>query len=96
MTTPNSRKPTPKAQGPKPKADALAREVIASALDDTLVVEAAAGTGKTSCGWRETPCLDGLQKQSAFYRSAAFNLVILPRHQQLPSATLSPVRLHAA
>src|SRR5436190_14582457 len=48
MTTPNSQPPTPKAEGPKPKADALAREAIASALDETLVVEAAAGTGKTT------------------------------------------------
>jgi ATP-dependent exoDNAse (exonuclease V) beta subunit len=31
-----------------PKPDALAREAIANALDDTLVVEAAAGTGKTT------------------------------------------------
>ena len=39
---------TTNAQSPKPKADALAREAIASALDETLVVEAAAGTGKTT------------------------------------------------
>ena len=32
----------------KPLADARARHLIASALDDTLVVEAAAGTGKTT------------------------------------------------
>jgi ATP-dependent helicase/nuclease subunit A len=32
----------------KPLADAQARELIANALDDTLVVEAAAGTGKTT------------------------------------------------
>jgi ATP-dependent helicase/nuclease subunit A len=30
------------------KADKAARETIANALDDTLVVEAAAGTGKTT------------------------------------------------
>src|SRR6185436_20536317 len=39
---------TSNAQGPTPKADALAREIIASALDATVVVEAAAGTGKTT------------------------------------------------
>ena len=33
---------------PAPLADGAAREAIASALDDTLVVEAAAGTGKTT------------------------------------------------
>src|SRR5215212_5509246 len=32
----------------KPFADAADRKVIATALDDTLVVEAAAGTGKTT------------------------------------------------
>src|SRR5512132_2209617 len=32
----------------KPLADAQARDLIAHALDDTLVVEAAAGTGKTT------------------------------------------------
>lgn len=32
----------------KPLADAQARDLIADALDDTLVVEAAAGTGKTT------------------------------------------------
>jgi len=32
----------------KPLADAHARDLIANALDDTLVVEAAAGTGKTT------------------------------------------------
>jgi len=31
-----------------PLADAAARDAIATALDDTLVVEAAAGTGKTT------------------------------------------------
>jgi len=41
MTTPNARLQTP-------KADADARETIAHALDETLVVEAAAGTGKTT------------------------------------------------
>src|SRR5262245_47324209 len=30
------------------KVDAAAREAIATALDDTIVVEAAAGTGKTT------------------------------------------------
>ena len=39
-----------KKPGPKPggQADAEARHLIATALDDTLVVEAAAGTGKTT------------------------------------------------
>src|SRR4051794_40895817 len=46
--TPNSQQPTPNSQPPTPKADARARETIANALDDTLVVEAAAGTGKTT------------------------------------------------
>jgi ATP-dependent exoDNAse (exonuclease V) beta subunit len=36
--------PRPRA----PKEDANARQIIATALDDTLVVEAAAGTGKTT------------------------------------------------
>src|SRR5688572_14917009 len=39
---------TPKEQNPTPKADAPAREAIANDLDATLVVEAAAGTGKTT------------------------------------------------
>ena len=39
---------TPRVQHPTPKADASARKTIADALDDTLVVEAAAGTGKTT------------------------------------------------
>ncbi|HET7618036.1 MAG TPA: UvrD-helicase domain-containing protein, partial [Vicinamibacterales bacterium] len=34
--------------GARPLADAAARHAIANALDDTLVVEAAAGTGKTT------------------------------------------------
>jgi ATP-dependent helicase/nuclease subunit A len=46
--TPKGQNPTPKGQNPTPKADAQAREAIVSALDDTLVVEAAAGTGKTT------------------------------------------------
>src|SRR5204862_7657502 len=36
------------SQRPATKADAAARQTIAAALDDTLVVEAAAGTGKTT------------------------------------------------
>src|SRR4051812_30975121 len=39
---------TPSSQLPRPTADREAREAIANALDDTLVVEAAAGTGKTT------------------------------------------------
>src|SRR3954471_1015920 len=39
---------TPRSQLPAPTADREAREAIANALDDTLVVEAAAGTGKTT------------------------------------------------
>ena len=45
MKTPDSQGPTPKAECPR-RCDA--REAIAHALDDTLVVEAAAGTGKTT------------------------------------------------
>src|SRR6186997_3050758 len=39
-----------KKPGPRPggEADAETRQLIATALDDTLVVEAAAGTGKTT------------------------------------------------
>ncbi|HYT74368.1 MAG TPA: UvrD-helicase domain-containing protein, partial [Vicinamibacterales bacterium] len=48
LPTPNSQGPTPKVESPKPIADQAARATIASALDDTLVVEAAAGTGKTT------------------------------------------------
>ena len=41
--------PSPEAQGPKREAlDRAARDAIASDLDSTLVVEAAAGTGKTT------------------------------------------------
>src|SRR3954465_8000492 len=39
---------TPHSEVPTPIADGDAREAIAHALDDTLVVEAAAGTGKTT------------------------------------------------
>src|SRR3954451_2857693 len=39
---------TPSSQLPTPTADRKARQAIANALDDTLVVEAAAGTGKTT------------------------------------------------
>src|SRR3954462_10697722 len=39
---------TPRSQLPTPTADREAREAIANALDDTLVVEAAEGTGKTT------------------------------------------------
>src|SRR5262249_3881632 len=41
-------KDTKDAKDTKERADAAARRTIASALDDTLVVEAAAGTGKTT------------------------------------------------
>src|SRR3982751_3625061 len=39
---------TPRTQRLESKADDDARTAIATALDDTLVVEAAAGTGKTT------------------------------------------------
>ena len=38
----------PPADGPRQTSDADARRAIATALDDTLIVEAAAGTGKTT------------------------------------------------
>ncbi|HTM23702.1 MAG TPA: UvrD-helicase domain-containing protein [Vicinamibacterales bacterium] len=48
MTTPNSEFPNPKEPRRRPDADTAAREAIANDLDRTLVVEAAAGTGKTT------------------------------------------------
>jgi ATP-dependent helicase/nuclease subunit A len=39
---------SPRSQLPSAKSDAVARQMIAEALDDTVVVEAAAGTGKTT------------------------------------------------
>ena len=50
--SPTRRNPTPDTRHPKPAPaalhDAEARQLIATAFDETLVVEAAAGTGKTT------------------------------------------------
>ena len=48
MTTANPQSLIPNPDAPRGLADREAREAIANELDDTLVVEAAAGTGKTT------------------------------------------------
>ena len=48
MTTPNPQSQVPHHDGRGVLADHESREAIADALDDTLIVEAAAGTGKTT------------------------------------------------
>ena len=48
MTTPNAQRPDSQRPRPNAQSRSRARAAIASALDETLVVEAAAGTGKTT------------------------------------------------